>query len=409
MLTRSPLTLPRLLYLLAGLAWVFLLWPNPATVFLAACLACLTRPVYCSLRRLSRHHMRRLERRMSSYLLQHPGRAWVFLHRRWLGLRLALLHSFPILGSFALILTSLAVPVSLFMVLVAPQISSGYSRLQDLWQHNFQLPPEWTAWLETFTSHIETVPLLGRLAEEIHSLQDTLSSYLTNFSSDTVLVLVNRGLHLLGGTMSVVWNCFLFLSLSIILIIYAPRIQLVTARIFQLQTVILLRFSLAIRQALRAILLGIVLVALIQGILCAIGFALVSYKNFAFWGLLAALAAPIPVIGTALVWVPLSLGLWFTGNTLAAMFLAAWGVFIVSTADSLLRPLFLKTGIRASYLILILAIFCGITAFGAIGIILGPVLLAFSIQAMEEANLAYPASLRSLAFPAGQRRNGPRP
>ena len=82
-----------------------------------------------------------------------------------------------------------------------------------------------------------------------------------------------------------------------------------------------------------------------------------------------------------------------------------WGVIIVSTADSLLRPLFLKQGIKASYFILILVMLCGIAAFGTVGLILGPVLLAFSIQALEEANRAYPSFFTGLQ----EKKDSPKP
>ena len=62
--------------------------------------------------------------------------------------------------------------------------------------------------------------------------------------------------------------------------------------------------------------------------------------NAAFWGLLATLVAPIPVIGTAIVWVPLCLSLWFTGKGMAAVGLALWGIVVVSGVDNVLRPLF---------------------------------------------------------------------
>ncbi len=399
------LFLPRLMYLLSALAWCLLLWPNPTTVFLAGCLACLSMPLYRFLRRYSRRLRRKAERTTELYLRTHPGKAQLFLHTRLLALRKALLHSVPVLGSFLVIFTSITVPIALFMVLVAPQISTGYARLRELWMHNFQLPPEWTAYLDSLVDRFEKAPLLARLTEEAKTFLDTLSEYLTNFSTDTVVTLMNNGFNVLGGTMSVVWNFFLFLTLSLIFTIYAARIYVLTARIFHIKPIILHRFIVAIRQALRAILLGVIFVALIQGFLSAIGFALVGYSQFAFWGLLAALVAPIPVLGTALIWVPLSLQLWFSGNTMPAMGLIAWGVFVVSTADSILRPLFLQTGIKANYLVLILAILCGISAFGPIGIILGPVLLAFSIQAMEEGHLAYPRALHALAVsaPSGQK------
>ena len=58
---------------------------------------------------------------------------------------------------------------------------------------------------------------------------------------------------------------------------------------------------------------GIVFVALVRGALCGIAFAVAGINQPAFWGMLATLVAPIPAIGTALVWLPLCLSLWFSG------------------------------------------------------------------------------------------------
>ncbi|OUO50431.1 hypothetical protein B5F76_11855 [Desulfovibrio sp. An276] len=399
----TSLLMPRLMYLLAGLAWVGLLWPSPTPVFLAGCLACLSMPLYRALRKYARRMRRRTELNLKLFLATNPGPAVRFVHVRRQRIKLAFLHSFPIAGSFAVIFVSIAVPITIFMVLVAPQIGAGYARLKELWEHNFQLPPEWAAYLDNLIARFESMPLLARLTEELQTYLDTLAAYLTNFSTDTVTTLINNGFNVLGGTMNVLWSFFLFFALSIIFTIYAARIHLVTARILHLRPQVLHRFVLAMRQALRAILLGVIFVALIQGFLCALGFAMVDISQFAFWGLLAALVAPIPVLGTALIWVPLSLQLWFSGLPMKALALVLWGVLVVSTADSILRPLFLKTGIKASYLVLILAILCGISAFGTIGIILGPVLLAFAIQAMEEGNLAYPDFLQSLSVRDGKK------
>ena len=404
MLQRS-LLLPRIMYLLAGLAWVGLLWPSPAPVFLAGCMSCLSMPLYRSLRKHARRMRRKGEQNLKLHAESRPSRWSRFLRTRAHHVHMALVHAFPIFGSYLIIFASIAVPVTLFVLLVIPQIGAGYARLRELWEHNFQLPPEWAAWLDSFIDRFETTPFLSGLREEVQSYLDTLGEYLTNFSTDTLVTLVNNGFNVLGGTMNVLWDFLLFFVLSIIFTIYAARLHLISSRIFHLHPQILHRFILAIRHALRAILLGVVFVALIQGFLCALGFALFGYSQFAFFGLLAALVAPIPFVGTALVWLPLSLQLWFSGSTMQALGLFLWGILVVSTADSLLRPIFLKTGIKASYLVLILAILCGISAFGAIGIILGPVLLAFSIQAMEEGNLAYPDFLQSLSVKAPAPRN----
>ena len=69
--------------------------------------------------------------------------------------------------------------------------------------------------------------------------------------------------------------------------------------------------------------------------------------------------------------------------------LALWGVVVVAGVDNVLRPLFLQQGIKAPFFVLIIAILCGMASFGPVGLIAGPVLLAFAIQAVEEGNCTY--------------------
>ncbi len=409
---RPSLLLPRLLYLTAGLAWLLLLWPMPYTVLLAACFACLAVPLYRWLRRFCRGSRHRLEQRRAGLIearasaaaephgfgpLMKRRASLPLLTRFSFWLRIGWFRNLPMVGTFAAIFFSVAVPVTVFVVMVTPQIAGGFARLRALWMHDFQLPAEVTQHIDSLVAWVQSIPGMDKIAGEIESYQEVLAGYLSNFSTDTLVRWANQGFDLLGGASSVALHFFLFLALSIIFIIYAPRIRLISARLLHVNPAILHRFSLAIRQALRAIILGVVLVAAIQGCLCAIGFAIVDVNSFAFWGMLAAILAPIPMFGTALVWGPLCLQLWYSGRPGAAAVLLVWCLVIVSSADSFLRPLFLKTGIKASFLVLVLVIFCGIAAFGTIGIILGPVLLAISIQAMEEGDLAYPSLLRPMA------------
>lgn len=386
---------PRVLYILAGFAWLLLLWPNPYAVFMAACVACLTLPYFRRLRAWSRRVRRRVEEKDNLFLKKTHASGIIFLFKRWSSLRLSFANSMPMTIYLTTILAAIATPVTLFMILVAPQIGAGIARLHELWSNNFQLPPEWTEYIDKLVARFRESPLLARLIDESRSFLDGLSTYFTNFTTDTMTSLINKGFNVLGGTMTALWTIFLFLFLSVIFVTYAGRIHLITSRIFHIKPVVLHRFVLSIRQALKAVLMGVVFVAIIQGALCGVGFAVVGFKQFAFWGLLATLVAPIPMVGTALVWLPLCIQLWFSGGTIGAIGLAIWGIVFVAGADSFLRPLFLRKGIKASYLVLILVILCGIASFGTAGLILGPVLLAFSIQAMEEGNLSYPSIFRS--------------
>ncbi|MDR1776601.1 MAG: AI-2E family transporter [Desulfovibrio sp.] len=365
---------PRVFYLLAALAWGMLLWRHPTVIFTSACLACLALPLYRRLRRKCRHWSKG----------PRPGSADTLSPKaRTVGAgKISLLRQLPIWAYTLTLIAAMATPLAALILLVAPQFSSGLARLRELQANNFQIPDDWLIPIRQWQSHLAEYPRVEKsfndFFQHVNRLLDDASNMLLSWSFD-----------LLGGTMTVLWTFFLFITLTVLFTLYSRRIRVIAGRIFALPQSQLRRFVAAIRRALRAVMLGIALVAVIQGFLCGIGFAVAGFHNAAFWGTLATLTAPIPMVGTAIVWLPLSLSLWFTGKTFAAVGLTLWGILAVSMVDNLLRPLFLRHGIKTSFLVLITVILCGLNAFGAVGLIAGPVLLAFAIQAVEESNRFY--------------------
>ena len=129
----------------------------------------------------------------------------------------------------------------------------------------------------------------------------------------------------------------------------------------------------------RAVVFGSLLTALVQGVLMAAGFALVGLPSPLVFGALAAVAALIPLVGTPLVWVPAVAVLFLQGRWIAALFLAGWGVMVVSSADNVLRPLFISGRAQISTLPVFLGVLGGVSAFGPIGLVVGPVLVSLAL------------------------------
>ena len=87
---------------------------------------------------------------------------------------------------------------------------------------------------------------------------------------------------------------------------------------------------------------------------------------------------------TALVWVPVSIGLALDGQTTKAVILFAFGAIVVSSADNVLRPLFSKWGqLQMHGVIVLLAMLGGVVAFGGWGLLLGPLLTRLAIEALR--------------------------
>jgi predicted PurR-regulated permease PerM len=133
---------------------------------------------------------------------------------------------------------------------------------------------------------------------------------------------------------------------------------------------------LRIRDVVHACMHGVVTIATIQGILCGGMFWLLGIPAAALWGLVTVFASVVPFVGTAAVWVPGTVYLLATGAWPKAIVLAVWGAAIVSSVDNLLRPKLVAGRVRLSGLAMFVAMLGGLQAFGALGIILGPVLFA---------------------------------
>jgi predicted PurR-regulated permease PerM len=121
---------------------------------------------------------------------------------------------------------------------------------------------------------------------------------------------------------------------------------------------------------------GVVTIATIQGVLCGGMFWVLDVPAAALWGLVTVFASMVPLVGTAAVWVPGTLYLLTIGAWHKAIVMAVWGAAVVSSVDNLLRPQLVAGRAGLSGLAMFVAIIGGLQAFGALGIVLGPVIFA---------------------------------
>jgi len=128
----------------------------------------------------------------------------------------------------------------------------------------------------------------------------------------------------------------------------------------------------------RAMVYGTGVTALTQGALVAIGFAIAGLPSPVVFGVLAALAALVPMVGTPAVWVPALIVLAAQDRWGAALFMLIWGGFVV-TIDNFLRPWLVSGRAQIGALTVFIGVLGGVGAFGPIGILLGPLVLALAI------------------------------
>ena len=123
---------------------------------------------------------------------------------------------------------------------------------------------------------------------------------------------------------------------------------------------------------------GWLLCAVIQGVLSTAAYGAAGLKGWILLGCATMLAGLLPLLGTALVWVPLSLMELTGGHIGIGIFLALWGIFVVTVTDNFLRPYFIGHRVKTPFVFLFFSLLGGLELWGVKGLILGPVLVALA-------------------------------
>lgn len=133
-----------------------------------------------------------------------------------------------------------------------------------------------------------------------------------------------------------------------------------------------------------AVTVGTILTCLAQGVTAGLGYAVAGVPAPVLCAALTALAALVPVVGTAVIWVPLVILTAVNGAYLKAGLLALWCIFFVGLADNAIRPLAIGAKNNIPVLAIVLGATCGVIVLGVLGLILGPVLFAILITVWRD-------------------------
>jgi predicted PurR-regulated permease PerM len=132
----------------------------------------------------------------------------------------------------------------------------------------------------------------------------------------------------------------------------------------------------------RAIVVGTSVTAFLEGVLIGAGFSIAGLPSPVVFGVLAALLSMLPVGGAAFVWGPAVIWLIVDGRWGFGIFMLAWGL-LISGLDNVLRPLLISGRAKISALAVFIGVLGGISAFGTIGLIAGPVVLSLALALVE--------------------------
>jgi predicted PurR-regulated permease PerM len=133
----------------------------------------------------------------------------------------------------------------------------------------------------------------------------------------------------------------------------------------------------------KGVLYSMVVVPVSQGILAMIGFTLFGLPSPLFWGTMLIFGAMIPGIGSPLVWIPCATYILFANSFWQGLGMFLYGTFIISVSDNIIKPILLRETAQIHPLLAFFAILGGVLSFGAVGFLVGPVILSLMLSVVR--------------------------
>ena len=236
---------------------------------------------------------------------------------------------------------------------------------------------------QVITSLQERIPLINDINERLGFDHDEQVERLINLGSSIANGLGKLALRYTQNIVKLIIDITLMLYLLFFFIRDGRKLIDTIVRTIPLGDTIEERLIKRFTEVSRATVKGTLVVALIQGGLGGIMFAILGIPGATLWGVLMMFLALLPVGGTALVWGPAVIILFAQGLVGKAVALLIFGALVIGLADNILRPLLVSRDTNMPDYLILLATIGGLASFGLAGFVLGPVIAALFLTCWE--------------------------
>lgn len=245
--------------------------------------------------------------------------------------------------------------------------SGGFKKMMD---------NQWIQKLLTLSD--EYLPSVQKFFPEVDLKAFKIEEIFLQISSSIGKGLLNQGGSLFGNVTALIGKFIMMIFAFFFIIRDREKVSQKILHLLPLAASHEDRIMMKIRSVARSAILGTFVTAVGQGV--AGGFAFwVSGLPGLFWGTMMAFASLIPIVGTALIWMPASVYLIISGRWGASIFMILWSAIVVGMIDNFVRPLFMKGSADMSTLLIFFAIIGGINYFGLIGVLYGPLIFGLTL------------------------------
>lgn len=251
---------------------------------------------------------------------------------------------------------------------VVEKMRSGELQVASYFQRAFAALPEWAR------------NLLNRFGlGELGLLQQKLMSVLANSGQTLTTRVVGIG----QVTLDFVIAFFVMLYLLFFLFRDGEQLARSVGRAIPLHAQHTSRLLTQFATVVRATVKGNIVVALVQGALGAIAFGVLGLPGAVLWGTVMAVLSLLPAVGAGLVWGPVAIYFFATGEVVKGFGLVAWGVIVIGLVDNFLRPILVGRDTRMPDYLILIATLGGIVVFGLNGFVIGPVIAAMFLVSWD--------------------------
>lgn len=291
---------------------------------------------------------------------------------RWLTAKLrGHAHLASLLTIFGIIILVLA-PLSILVGIVAAQAVTVGRSVTPFVEEFINEPSALAQYFEKLPFYDLILPYRDILIERVGQAVAVVSTFLVNSLSSATMVTVQA----IIGTVIMLYVMFFFFSMGSVLL---NKILYFLPLRDEDEQRLLKQFT----SVTRATIKGTFIIGLMQGTICGFAFSLAGIQGAVFWGTVMAVASVIPAFGTALVWGPAAIILVLIGDWVGVIILVVICGLISGNLDNLVRPRLVGKDTQMHDLYILFGTLGGISMFGILGIIVGPIIAALFVTVWE--------------------------
>ncbi|HEY0078750.1 MAG TPA: AI-2E family transporter [Pyrinomonadaceae bacterium] len=294
------------------------------------------------------------------------------IHRR-IEARMAGRPSLGAILSCLLVIATILIPLTLVTLAVVREISNAAQNLQasigSLLDPNSPLTGRFLQWLGQYV--------------DVEQFRTQSQQFVIERLKTMGGNLANRTLGFVGGLVGAVVEVFFVIFTMYYLFRDGDRMRVALADVLPLDERDSREILNRTRDVIGASVYGVLVIAMIQGLLGGVAFWALGLPSPLLWGVVMLFLSMIPMAGSFVVWVPAAIFLAVSGHWVKALLLVVWGALVIGSVDNFLRPKLIGEKTRLHELLIFFSVLGGLQVFGVLGIVLGPVVVAITLALLE--------------------------